>query len=363
VITRVASPEADIHPVIDAPAGKLLVHPSRAPAPAPPADRIETAPAAATPKPLKAHELVAELAELSGLPGPITPEQAQKFKAILDELVHQGAAAVPAIQEFLRKNIEYDYSEISGGDQLSYSSFRHSLLDALKQVGGPDAQVVMLETLQTTAAPSELLELATDLEQEAPGQYREQVLNAARESLEMAATNPAASNLELAPAFRMLQNYGAASTVEDAAKTDPANFYNAIALANLPDGQGLPALIQMAQNASPDPSGQTIATEMIAQLAGQNLQAVETLLQMAQQGQIRNSVWEKLAPILGGDQYQIGGSAESRNYAIVNGALSPEEIARRIALIDTFLGFVPGDSAAAAALQHQRGVLNEKLGS
>jgi hypothetical protein len=129
----------------------------------------------------------------------------------------------------------------------------------------------------------------------------------------------------------------------------------------------------MAQNPNADASGKTIATEMIAQLAGQNSQALETLAQMAQKGQIDNSLWVKLAPILGGDQYQIssstgqtsGGDATasgSQGYAIVNGATTPDQINERIALIDKFLGLVSGDSAAARALQQQRSLLAEKLG-
>src|SRR5207248_5263700 len=257
----------------------------------------------------------AELAELSELPGRITKEQAARFKQDLEELVRQGASSVGAIQEFLGKNIECEYDEVSGGEQLGYSSLRHSLIDALKQIGGPQAQSAMVEVLQSTAAPSELLELAQNLEAEAPGQYREQVLNAARESLQMAATNLAANNLELAPAFRLLQNYGEGNTVADAAMSDPVKFYNAVVLANQPDGQGLPALIEMAQNGSPNGPAQTIATEMIAQLAARSAAASDTLMQMALNGQIRNSVWEKLAPILGGDQYQIDGSGGDLNYA------------------------------------------------
>ena len=84
---------------------------------------------------------------------------------------------------------------------------------------------------------------------------------------------------------------------------------------------------------------------------------------MALNGQIRNSVWEKLAPILGGDQYQIDGSGGDLNYAIGNVATTADEISKRIALIDKFLGAVAADSAAAAALLRQRGILSGKTGS
>jgi hypothetical protein len=212
--------------------------------------------------------------------------------------------------------------------------------------------------------PAELLALANGLEQEAPGQYREQILAGAQEVVNMASANQLGTNIEVGPAFRMLQNYSAANTTADAANNDPLQFYNAVALANMPDGQGLSSLLQMAKTSG---GSQTVATEMIAQLAGQNSQALDALAQMAQSGGISQDVWVKLAPILGGDQYQIGDAKNSQlaaggqNFAIVNGALTPDQINQRISMIDKFLGMVPDDSAAAAALQHQKGILNGRL--
>jgi hypothetical protein len=318
-------------------------------------------------------ELVAELLEISSMEGPITAEKAEKFKHDIEELIKQGVASVPAIRELLDKKVEYDFADVAGGDEMGYASLRASLIDALKQIGGPGAQEAMVQVLQTSALPSELLELAKNLDQEAPGQYRDQILNAARESLAIAATNPLAANIELGPAFRIIQNYGDANTTAGAAKNEPANFNNAINLANMPEGQGLAALVQMAENPS-SASGQTIATEMIAQMAGQNSKAIDALMQMAQNGQISNGTWEKLAPILGGDQYQIANSpAQSANadttasqnpgLTIINNATTSDQINQRIALIDQFLGLVPSDSAAAASLRNQRNLLNAKLGN
>jgi len=154
------------------------------------------------------EQLVAELAELSSAQGPITKEQAERFKQILAELVRHGGTAVPAIQAYLDKNLDSDYSKLDGGDQLSYSSLRASLFDTLKQIGGPEAQTAMVEVLQTTAVPAEVLELAKDLEQQAPGQYRDQIVTAAREALNMASANQLGSNVEVGPIFRVLQSYG-----------------------------------------------------------------------------------------------------------------------------------------------------------
>jgi hypothetical protein len=325
---------------------------------------------AAAPAPRTAQDLVNELAEICSSPGPITKEQAEKFKQNLDELARRGPASVPAIREMLAKNEDYDFAEdVLGGDQLPYSSLRAALFGTLKQIGGPEAQAAMVATLQSSALPAELLEVAKNLDQESPGVYREQILNAARESLQLASANQLGTNIETGPAHRILQNYGEANTTADLAKNDPANFFSALSLANLPDAQGLPSLVQMAQSSDGGSFGQIIATEMIAQLAGQNSQALDTLVQMAQGGQIRNSTWEKLAPILAGDQYQISASSAAQQvssadagYTVVSSVTTPDQINQRVALIDKFLGLVPSDSAAAASLQHQRGILVTRLG-
>ena len=316
-------------------------------------------------------QLVAEILEISSAEGPITSEKAERFRHSLDELIKQGAISVPATRELLNKKIEYDFGDVAGGEQMGYASLRASLIDALKQIGGPDAQEAMVEVLRTSALPSELLEIAKNLDEEAPGLFRDQILDAARESLAIVATNQLAANIELGPAFRIIQNYGQDYTTADGANNEPANFNNAINLANMPDGQGLDALVQMAQNPS-SASGQTIATEMIAQMAGQNSKAADTLMQMEQNGQVSNSTWEKLAPILAGDQFQIANSStqtptdaaslsQNPGFTVVNNTSTSDQINQRVALIDQFLGVVPSDSAAAASLRNQRNILTAKL--
>jgi hypothetical protein len=298
----------------------------------------------------------------------VTPEQAERFKHHLEELIRGGAASVAAIREFLDKNVDLDFGQVAGGEQLSYASFRAAFLDALKQIGGPEAQSAMAQVLQTSAVPGELLEVAKNLETGAPGQYREQILRAAREALEMAAANQLGTNAELGPAYRILNSYSEAGTAEDTARRDPINFSNAVAMANLPDAQGLQSLIQMAQNPNPDAGGQMVATEMIAQLAGNNAQAFDALMQMAQNAQISNRVWTRLAPILGGDQYQFqfgpgagSGLDGSTPYTVVNNVTTSDQINQRIGLIDRFLSVVAPDSSAANALLHERQLLAGRL--
>jgi hypothetical protein len=241
------------------------------------------------------------------------------------------------------------------------------MIDALKQIGGTEAQDAMLQVLQTSAVPGELLQLANNLDTQAPGIYREQILRAAREALEMAAANQLGTNAELGPAYRILNAFGEAGTAESTAERDPATFFNALSIASLPDAQGLPDLVKMAGASNPEASGKILATEMIAQLAAQSSQAVDALADMAQKNQISNRVWTRLAPILGGDEYQLssdtttGASGDSRTYSVVNTANTPDQITQRIELIEHFLTMVQPDTSAAFALQRQRDILAVRL--
>lgn len=337
------------------PVPHLVSLPAAKPAPVP---QAAPPPPPVAPEKLSVQELVAELTNI-GANGHVTPEQAARFKQDLQELIQRGAVSVSAIQEFLQKNTDISYKDVAGGDQLGFATLRTSFIDALKQIGGPEADTAMLATLQTTAAPSELLQLATALNQDAPGQYRAQVMDAVQATLKLAAAGQLGTNVELAPLLRLSQTYGTGSSISDASKNDPGQFYNAVQLANMPNGQGLPSLVQMAQNSSG--GSQLMATEMIAQMAGQNSDALNTLAQMVEDGKIPPSDWVHIAPLLGGDQYQIDPSGQS--YSVVAGATTPDQINQRIWLIDTFMTYVPDGSGAYKALTQERTVLSAKLGA
>jgi hypothetical protein len=153
--------------------------------------------------------VVADIVSVASLTNEVTAADAAKFHAGLTELVRQGAASVPAIQDYLDKNLDSNYGNVKGADQLGYSSLRHALLDTLKQIGGPESEGAMLHVLQSTAEPNEVGELARDLEQQAPGQYRDQILQAAKEALDMAYSGQLGEEVERGPLLRVFTMLGA----------------------------------------------------------------------------------------------------------------------------------------------------------
>ena len=249
------------------------------------------------------RQLVASLTNLDLSHGSITREQAQQWKEGLQALTQHGVTALPAIREFLEQNQDVNFAAVSGGGLLGQTSVRAALIDALQQIGGPEATTLMLQTLQTTALPSEIAQLARNLEQQAPGQYRQETLNAVTDVLAMAEKGQLAG-WDVSALFQVLQNNGDATTAAALTQLQSKwNYYATMALAGLPGGEGGPSLIRQAQEAG---GKGVLAFQMLAQMSAEYPDAGAALVEQARRNQIPDSAWRKIAAGLAGDQYQIG---------------------------------------------------------
>lgn len=325
------------------------------------------------------RQLVTSLTQLDIRGGAVTPEQAVQWKQGMQQLVQQGAAAVPAIREFLEKNLDLRFDGVQGGNVNGYPSLRAGLFDALSQISGPEAVEVSRQVLRTTADPLEIALLARNLEQQAPGQYRSEALTAAHQTLMQAAQDPANAR-DVAPLYQVFQTYGDAGLLASLQGTLPQwNYYTTLAMAGLPEGQGVPLLINQVQD--PKSAGTTtssFALQLLAQMAAQYPDAGNALIEQARLNQISASTWQQLAPILRGDQFQFGSQffdntlrpaagSGVHSYHIAYGnqnfyttpvgpAATADQITQRRALIDQLLG-VTANPAAVAALQAARNSL------
>jgi hypothetical protein len=323
-----------------------------------------------------AKDLVASLTALTGK-DPLTPEQAQKWKESLQQLIRQGPTSIPAIQQFLTNNVDADFAGIGGAGTLGYGSLRSAMLDALAQIGGPDSTLAMLQVLQTSIFPSDIATLAKDLDAQSPGQYQQAILDAARQQLNLAALDQL-GGANVLPLFQALAGEAANGANISADLTQYSEkwpYYSAIALAALPDGAGVSSLIQIAQGAAP--GNQSAAATALAELAPQNTQALNSLIDMAKGGQLSDSVLAQLAPFLTGREYQLGppqditaggyltfhmanGNQDFSAYD-ASGLLTQPQISQRISIIDQLLQAVPStDSSAVDTLQQQRSLLAGK---
>ncbi len=300
------------------------------------------------------RELVSDLSRFDLKQG-VSPEQAAKWKKDLKKVIEQGAAAVPAIAEFLERNMDLDFAKIPGGDALGYASLRQSLFDSLKQIGGPEALETMVATLRTTADPVEIVALARALEPQAPEQMR-LALEAAREALAMAGQGKLA-NVDVSPLFQLFEKYGGPEVVADLEKASAQwHYYATMALADLPEGVGIPALMQLAQDPNAKATGSSaVATRLLAQMTLQYPEAQNDLEDQVRSGQIPDSAWQGIGLALGGVRLQYGkdqfpgeGSATSwTHYVVIGnqsfatvpalGSYSSDQIQQQLGFIDRLL--------------------------
>jgi hypothetical protein len=280
---------------------------------------------------------------------------------------------VPALKAFLDQNVDYPFSR-EASQNLGYSSTRMAALDALRQIGGPESAAVMEEILGKTAEPREIAALARNLEESAPGQYRDRALAAARQALATAAS--VKDPTDVAPLFEVFQHYGDASVIPELEKASRQWKYYAVnALANLSEGAGIPALMQMADPSSAS-GNRLLALEMVAQMAPENATVKDFLVNQVKQ--IPPNYWAYLSGPLSGDQYFPVDSVitqyptlqslsdlktthipyGNQNLYSVPGdrSLTPEAITQRVSLVDELLRMT-SDPSAVQSLQQARDAL------
>ena len=307
---------------------------------------------------------------------PMTPEVASAWKQSVQLLTQQGSAAIPAIQEFLARNIDLNFAAADPDNFLGQPTLRQALIETLRQIGGPEGIFALASTLQIASDPHEIAILARNLEAQAPEQYRDLAVNAAREGLAMAAAGKL-PNRDLGPLFGVLQQYDGANAIPDLEKAiGQWRYYGAIGLVNLPEGVGIPSLVQMAYDVRS--AAGRVAVEMLAQVADQSEIARDTLFAKARAGQLPKDAWMQLASVLGGEKFQIidqvvnpdvinPGDARAKTYHISDGnqnfysypdptPFSSDQINQRVVVIEQLMGLTR-DPLATDALQKARSAL------
>jgi len=327
------------------------------------------------------RELIKSLHEVELGGGGITAVQAQQWKSNLWSLVQSGPTGVAAIREFMEQNTDYEFSVVKGGNQLGFPSLRMALIDALANIGGPEATALALHTLQSTAEPREIALLGRTLEQLAPGgDYRQAVVDAARNTLALAADGKL-GGADVSPLFETFRHFGDPGVVSDiqtaAARWD---YYAKIALAQLPDEAGVPALIAMASKPSGEAAGNPDFTYgILAQVAVNSPAAAAALLNQAHENRIPEGAWPSIASALSGLSLRFSDTALTpglaqeqarwKTYHITTGnqnfygvqvanQWSAEQVQQQVKLIEGLMA-ENSNQNAVAALQAARNTLSK----
>lgn len=141
----------------------------------------------ASPKKPSAAEILAELKQQAGVRG----ADARRVIVLLQNLIDCGPAAAPVIREYLAsgEDVEFEPAGKKPRDiaaiftAVAPISLRFALFDALRELRTPEAEKLLLETLNTTNRGIEVAYLTRTLETIFPGRYRDAELAAAQNLL------------------------------------------------------------------------------------------------------------------------------------------------------------------------------------
>jgi hypothetical protein len=299
--------------------------------------------------------LVNSLVRLELQNGALTREQVADWKSSFQKLIQNGPSAVPAIREFLSSNTELDFG--AGSRQwLGYVSARNAMVGALMEIGGPEAVSALQQTLQTATDPTEIAILAQDLDKLQPEQHRVEAVEAARQVLEIAGTRKLETK-DVAPLFELLGNYGGAGAVPDLQKAATQwSYYAPMALGLLPEGAGIPSLVQLVQDDHTSVCTRDTALQMLAQASDQSREAYDVLIEQARLGAISEFGWRLMGLVLSGDRVgylhsafedaeeinqQTGvrttSTSDNQHFYSVPASLTPVQAQQRTRLIDELL--------------------------
>lgn len=338
------------------------------------------------PIPAEVRQLMSRLAtllvSLKGKSEAARPETLEAWKAGLRDLTAMGAAGIPAILQFMSEGTDAVFSREERA-QLGQWSARTGMIQALRQIGGPEAVAAMSQILDKPQTYQEVALLAQSLEDAEPGQHRDQALAIARARLAVATSAPATSGAaDVAPLFEVLGSYGKPETAQDLeAAAGHWKYYAMSALAQLPEGAGVPSLIRLAEPNSPG-GNRLQALQVLTELAPANEAAREFLIAQASSGGIPAEYWSYLKQPLSGNQYFVADGVLTQYPPVANWAdlqtihinagnqtlysipssasQTPEGIQRQLAFIDQLSGFAQGP-AAQTSLKQSRQVLELRM--
>jgi len=291
--------------------------------------------------------------------GRISQEQANEVNQLLQQLRAQGSSAVPAIQEFLQRGEDVNFDGLPGGESVDFSSLRLGLVGALHQIGGPEAVAASAAVLQGATDPLEVALLALTLEQQAPGEYRQLELTAVRNALTQALSGNWKGG-DVSPLFETFQALGDANDVPLLKQAVTKwNYYATVALAGLPNGAGVPALIQLAQDPAINSLGTgDFALRPLAQVALQYPDAARALVDDTRQNRVPDSAWPTVATSLAGTYIQYGNQLFGSTGPSPN--WSATEVTDRITLINQLLA-ATSNPVARQSLQSALTSLSSRL--
>jgi len=152
-----------------------------------------------------ARYLIKDLSEVNPQPGELTPEKAEQWRRKLLELLGQGRAALPVLQEFFQKNKDVKFDSASA--LLGEPTLRIALLKVLFDLPTPGNVELEEQVLRNTTDPDEIVVLARQLRLQEPGKHQQLIIETTRAAL-VRARSGQSSGRDTKALAEVLEYYG-----------------------------------------------------------------------------------------------------------------------------------------------------------
>lgn len=236
-------------------------------------------------------------------PNILSPEAWTDLQRSLNILSQLGSAASPDIRKFLSSGDDILFKGQSEKDSFGYQSLRMALIEILSRLeDDEDAELAFLEVLNNTMNPMEIAAVSYHLEEIVPDYYRQEILNATQNAL-FAADDSGLEGQNVGPLFQVLQNYSDDNVLVTLEEVPPLWWgqYASIALANLSDGKGIPALIKTVQSFDPHKNLHSrFSLKMLAQAAADHNHAGDALVEIVSKNTVPDYLWPEVAELAAG---------------------------------------------------------------
>ena len=297
-----------------------------------------------------AYDLLDELRSLDLGEG---DELGGEAEELLRQLGAQGARSVLPIRDLLLD---------SRGTNDIPQALREALLDVLVGLNSPEVEPAALELLTANPEPFEIWRLGQYLELTHPGRYSDSIRLAAEQAL-ITADPQSFIPPEFYELLGIVGNADTAIVLAEAPLEQQA--YAGLALAALPDGEGVSALERQASvfETGRDTLEGRFALQLLAQEAPRSPQAGAALVRLAETGSIPRDIWPYVLDLVAGNwvlsmnkplpELLVGSHTYygvAGNQVIWRVAPQPGEAIdgfeeRRVYLLDQLQPFAPADLA------------------
>lgn len=214
---------------------------------------------------------------------------------LLDTLFQSGLSALPVVRELL--NIR----EITAPTD-EHRSLRMALINMLWYLDDPVVKGIALDGLHNTIHPAEIYELASLVrEWSPPGLHQWEILRVANSALQQGMEQSAGESL--GPLFQVLGEFGDDATLTQLqAMPKHMEQYAAVALAMLPDGKGIPALVDDAKTGGANTLQGRLAIKLLGQMTLEQPSAADALVGLVSDNAIPLALWPELKELISGSR-------------------------------------------------------------